>query len=188
MTSHSTSPRLILSPSSFHLLAYDHILFQVTLIKKTMELLHIFFFMTCHTQAPWFIYLKQISYLPYSRAVALEKDIITSFPDFLPKTFNWASLFIHLSLKSFIPHPWTPTLSPLGNKLSQMIKILYIHFFPLVTGHIFLLLCMLDNFWLNAKYCKLYNVECWIFFSGTINISGLCSGVQLGCLASVWCS
>ena len=35
-------------------------------------------------------------------------------------------------------------------------------FFPLVTGHIFLHLCMSGHFWLDARHCALGIVGCWI--------------------------
>ena len=99
MISHSIHPRLILSSSSFPLLAYGNILSQVMLIKTTMELFNTFSFMVCHKQAPWFTHLKQISYLPYSRAVALEKNIISCL-HFYPSLSTEFLFFF--TLKSYI--------------------------------------------------------------------------------------
>lgn len=113
MISHSTHPRLILSSSNVPLLAYDNILSQVTLIKKTMALLNTLSFMVCHMQAPWFTHLKQISYLPYSRAVALEKKIISHLHFYPSLSTEFLSFFF--TLKSYISYPGTPIPFPSGN-------------------------------------------------------------------------
>lgn len=144
MISHSTHPRLILSSFSFPLLAYGNILSQVTLIKTTMELLNTFSFMVCHMQAPWFTHLKQISYLPYSRAVALEKNIISHL-HFYPSLSTELLFFFYIKILYFL-------------QLPQMIKILCVNFFPFAHRSYFLL-SMPSDFCLNAKYCEFYDVE-----------------------------
>lgn len=138
-----------------------------------MVLLNTFvFLMVCHMQAPWFTHLKQISCLPYSRAVALEKNI-TSHLHFYP-SLSTEFLFFFFYIKILYFLPWDIYTLP------QMIKILCVKFFPFAHRSYFLL-SMPSDFCLNAKYCEFYSVEYWFiyFFGTTLNISGLCSGVQL---------
>lgn len=48
------------------------------------------------------------------------------------------------------------------HRLYHFLVLFYWSVFHLVIGHIFLLLCLLGHFLLDAGHCKVYLVECWI--------------------------
>ena len=49
--------------------------------------------------------------------------------------------------------------------MTSLLSFLFVStdgFVSLVTGHVFLYLCLSGHFWLDARHCELYIVGCWI--------------------------
>ena len=80
----------------------------------------------------------------------------------LPSSF---SVFLYIS--EHLEHVDSPVLRSLSaitmtSLLSFLCLLLLMGFVSLVTGHVFLHLCMSGHFWLDARHCELYIVGCWI--------------------------
>ena len=95
--------------------------------------------------------------------------IMLMFSSTFPRTFKAHVMAVLLSLSTNSAFVSTPLL------------------FFLIIGHIFLLLCMPTNVWLNDRHCDFYTVVKWILVEGDtpLNILGLCES-QLSYLGIVW--